>query len=62
MDSLLRDLRWCEKGKGLVEGHGNGDEEGCGDRCVWVWVLAGRVRVCIYSMGLIEQIVHQTRF
>lgn len=32
MHGLPRDLRWCDEGKGLMEGHGKGDEEGCGER------------------------------
>lgn len=48
MDSLLRDLRWCEKGKGLVEGHGNGDEEGCGDREMCVALGACRKGEGVY--------------
>ena len=29
---MPRDLRWYDEGKGLMEGHGKGDEEGCGER------------------------------
>lgn len=48
MDNLLRDLWWCEKGKGLVEGHGNGDEEGCGNRERCVGLGACRKGECVY--------------
>lgn len=47
MDNLLRDLWWCEKGKGLVEGHGNGDEEGCGGRERCVGLSACRKGECV---------------
>lgn len=51
------------RGRGLWRGTGTGMRKDVEtERCVWLWVLAGRVRVCICSMGLIEQIGHQTRF
>lgn len=50
------------RGRGLWRGMGMGMRKDVEtERGVWVWVLAGRVSVCIYSMGLIEQIVPQSR-